>query len=355
MDVKMIDIARAAGVTRQAVSAVFNHPDSCRISLKTQEKIRKIAGELGYEPNIAARVLKGGKSGSVGIICSDLQFGAASVLFREIVHLLKQQKLAPIIRISEPGATARLIRELKMRGVDSIIFAQHDGIFDPEKIGLPCLFFEEYNGQADVSIDKYNAGFSAVQHLYEHGRRRIGCLAIQENFMKKSVHRTAGWQDACEQFGLPTDDSLFICGKKFDYDYDKLPELLKQSKTDALLCQNDYVAGRTIKELLRRGVKVPDDVAFIGFDGMSFCDFCEVPLATMIQPVRQQAQLGIGLLVERMKNDDQKLSFANIKLPLKLYTSASCGCPAKQDNRAFRINTYHSIELNNLENFGDIF
>ena len=99
MSVKMIDIARKAGVTRQAVSAVLNHPDTCRISSAMQEKIRQIASEMGYSPNIAARILKGANSSTIGVIDSNLQFGVTATRFREIILQLRDRRLNAILKV----------------------------------------------------------------------------------------------------------------------------------------------------------------------------------------------------------------------------------------------------------------
>lgn len=355
MIVKMVDIANAAGVTRQAVSAVFNHPESCRISEKTQKRIREIAREMGYVPNITARILKGGKSGSVGIICSNLQFGLSNTLFHYLIMLLKQANLSPIVKVRSRENISTLIRELELRGVDGIIFDIREPDVIPKNMALPHVILHLTNDRFDVNVDHLHGTEIAIRHLYGHGRRRIGMLAVRHHFFAQSV-RATGWQQTCAALDIPGDKSLMISGEDFDFNYDNLPAILKKRRIDALFCQNDYVAGRTVYELSMRGVKIPDDIAVIGYDGMSFCDFCAPPLATVIQPMRELARTSIEILSARLTGNTANVEHANIKLAPRLYTNTSCGCPPNSHGNFYKVNTFQSIELNQIMDLNeDIF
>lgn len=353
MAVKMIDIAREVGVTRQAVSAVLNHPDTCRVSDEVQEKIRNVAEELGYVPNITARILKGSKSGSVGIITGSMQFGVTSSLFREIVKSLKRRGLSAIISVCEAGGELKAFKELKMRGVDGVIFLKSMGI-GLDVIDLPFVMIDSaINGEYDVVVNRFSGGIMATSHLAEHGRKRIAMLAISEKFYQNKSNRVGGYQKFCREAGLPHDESMLIHGSMFNNDFDELVRLLGRLKIDALFCQNDYVAGKIIRELITRGVKVPDDIAVIGFDGMSFSDFCAVPLSTVIQPLYRQMEVGINIFMERLKKNIIQPELAKVSIDPVLYTSASCGCPCRGDQQFYSQNTYPVLEANRQENFGE--
>ena len=352
----MIDVAREAGVTRQAVSAVLNHADTCRISPPVQKKILEIAARLGYTPNITARILKGGSSGTVGVFTTEPRFGVSTMLINEVVAQLYRHGLNPQLKYIEYNRERmeHMTRDFEMRGVDGIIFFRPQDV--PSAANVPHVTISnERHKDTVVGTDLFLGGFMATEHLIRHGRKRIAVLAERKDFCETSV-RFAGWRAALDRYGVGYDPRLVLHGEKFDFDLDRLAKLLRELKVDAIFCKNDYIGGKIIYELLSRGIRVPDDIAVIGFDGMSFCDFCAVPLATVAQPTCQLAKTGVDLLVGLMKNKQNQYRGEQIFMPPLLMPNASCGCRPAQTSRFFRLNTYQSIALDRQENFGeDIF
>ena len=359
MSVKMIDIARKAGVTRQAVSAVLNHPDTCRISAAMQEKIRHIASEMGYSPNIAARILKGANSGTIGVIDSNLQFGVSAARFREIVLQLRDRRLNSVLKVCQaPEAVPEsYIKEFEMRGVDGILFNAVSNLPDMKSCRMPYVVLGQKSySLSDFYYDNFKGGVIAVEHLYWHGRRKIAMLAHKPSFFIEPDSRAEGWSYACRNCGIECGENLQFFGEKFNWDFDELLGLIKKEKVDAVVCQNDYVGGKLIMELLRRNVKVPDDVAVIGYDGMSFCEFCAVPMATVIQPVRDFARMEIELLCERIKSGCCSPEPCRIPIEPMLCPSSSCGCSSDSVEKSFlKLNYLQTIETSHFVNFNEPF
>lgn len=356
MAVRMVDIARKVGVSRQAVSAVLNHPESCRISSKVQEEIRRIAAELGYIPNVAAKLLKGAASGTVGVIDSSLEFGSTTSFFQEILADLQKANMDPIVQgFSNDRETIKeLIHKLEMRGVDGIILNTISPEMAMPHLHVPSVFLSRsIFFDCDVATDYITGGKMAVEHLYAHGRRKIALLAVQSHSYSFSHSRYTGWKNACTELGLPCGDDLLFYGEKFNYDFDILVRKLVTMKVDAVFCHNDQIAGKLIYELTARNVTVPDDIAVIGFDGMSFCDFCKVPLATVIQPLRKKAQLGVELLLDRIRNNIVNAPLAGIFIEPILLPSRSCGCPERRETRFDKLNNFQTIEMGLFRNFGE--
>ena len=350
MSVKMQKIAELAGVTRQAVSAVMNHPDDCRISAPVQEKIRRIAAELGYIPNAAARMLKGVSPCMIGVVGEFPYFGIHPSLFREFTARLREMKYDITVRFSktrlERSELARIVRELEMKGMDAIV-VMTDTPCDHSCLSLPHLLLGSRN--YDIGCSRRQAMYLAASHLFGHGRKRVGFVNIRSNALPE---RLAGWRQACiEHTGGPL-DGFEICADHCGNDTDSIIRRIRELKLDAVCTQNDFVAGRLIHSLLRRGIRVPDDIAVIGFDGLSFCDFCAVPLATVILPVRELARQGVDLLLERIRNRTLHAEPARIEVPPIVYGNVSCGCPEHPDEKFYTVNTFQALELDQLENYG---
>jgi len=352
--VTMKEIARLADVSQQAVSAALSGTTHSRVSERTREKILRIAHEMHYVPNAASRILKGVSPRMIGLVGEVPYFGTHPSLFREFTALLREKKYDITVRFSkmhlpEPDLV-RIVRELEMKGVDAIA-VMSDNIFDRSVFSLPHLLLgsREY----DIGCSRRQAMYLAASHLFGHGRRRVGFVHIRSNALPE---RLAGWRQACiEHTGGPLDE-LEICADRCGNDTDSIVRRIRELKLDGLCAQNDFVAGRLIHSLLRRGIRVPDDVAVIGFDGLSFCDFCAVPLATVVIPVQEQARLGVELLMERIRNKTIQAEPARIEVPPVVYANASCGCPEHSDREFYTVNAFQSLELDRLENYGrDLF
>ena len=316
-----------------------------------------VAAKLGYIPNITAKILKGGSSGSVGVFAPSGRFGIHSVLLSEVVSQLHHRGFDPQVKVAEHGDSdrmARMTRDFEMRGVDGIIFCRTDEL--PSHANVPHVTISNARDQdSTIGTDLYLGGFMATEHLIRHGRKRIAVLAEREYFCDSSI-RFSGWRDALLRHGLPYDPRLMIHGRQFDFDFDRLGKLLTELRIDAIFCKNDYIGGKIVYELPRRGIRIPDDIAVIGFDGMSFCDFCAVPLATIAQPVCLLAQNAVSMLLDLMKAKQIQCSGPKISMPPLLIPNVSCGCHPDHDTRFFHLNTYQTLELDRMENFGeDIF
>ncbi|MBE6356826.1 MAG: LacI family transcriptional regulator [Lentisphaerae bacterium] len=346
--VTMKEIARLANVSQQAVSAALSGTDfslvgdlsgatRSRVSEKTRKKILKIAAELNYVPSTASRMLKGGSSNTIGIFRQAPFYGIEPLLARELSARLAQcgydtldsNRLAMLDdssrgrkkRMSESSAD-KIVRMMESKGVAGIIVFPGSNMVVPQKFRVPRLFLRTPEN-FDIHVDYDYGGRIAVKHLYGHGRRRIAFFSYYES---KCHGRMTAWENFLKEAGI-YDPELLITGAKIA-ENGGLPELVRKLKIDAIAVQNDLFAARLIRECLDAGIRVPDDVAMIGYDGLSVCELAAVPIATMVQPVCEIARKSVELLKERIDNKIVDAEFANILFKPKLHCSASCGCPA---------------------------
>ncbi len=352
MSVTMKDIAMLAGVSRQVVSAaLYGNGGNSRISPAKKEQIQKLARELNYVPNKSARALVGAPTGVVGIASStgtgwyaQVEAEIGALLFPEGYNTLVCQYGRKNYSYSSQ------IVELVSHGTDGVVIL--NSLNEVELRGclhVPHVFGSHNNENGfDVGIDNQRIGYIATRHLLEHGHDKVVYVTIAAH---SAPRRIDGWRQAHQERNIHIDnqDVLTLCD--IDGRIDKMLEYLKKRKATALFCSNDYVAAKVLCSLLANGIRVPEDIAIIGCDGYTFTDFCPVSLTTVIQPIHDQAQAIVNLLLERIRKKEVNAGFANIKIEPYLLKGGSCGCPNRTIDALYRINTPMSLEMDFRLNF----
>ena len=357
MSVTMQDIAMLAGVSRQAVSAVLNRSAHSRVSEATRERILKLARELNYVPNPAARSLSGGTTNTIGFFGGLFSpYGVQSALLAEISGALRSEGYHVIgghYAFGDTEDTTRHLGQFISRGVDAIMVCglEHSRRAFNRVMSVPYVLCSPHAAGTDfdVGVDTVQAGYMATRHLVEHGHCRIAYLRISPH---EAGHRASGWRQASREAGVDDADRFVLTLRDLDGNADAVLGELRRLKVTAVFAQNDYVAAKLTAALIQRGVKVPDDVAIVGFDGCSFADFCPVPLTTVIQPIRRQAEAATRLLLDRIEKGEAKTQAAGIAIEPLLYCGGSCGCQPQPIDKLYRINSPNTLELDYRLNFG---
>jgi LacI family transcriptional regulator len=350
----MKDIAMIAGVSRQAVSAVLNNTRNSRVSEEKRNKILRLARELNYVPNAAALSLSGNQTKTIGILGSIYDSGFNTELVGEISRILITHGYNILTGYYFPGnycATTSL-NELVSRGVDGVIIHNSEGRATLESNqSVPYLFYSHYTVQGyDVGVNNEQTGYVGTRHLLEHGHKQVIFLTISSH--ASSGKRKSGWQRAHQEAGIEVSEDLVVNLREFDGRTDRLIEKLKQLRATAIFASNDYIGAKTIKALIQKGIRIPDDIAIVGCDGYSFTEFCPVSLTTVIQPVRPQAEIGAKLLLERIKNKELHSTPAKIEIQPLLHLGGSCGCKEPTLEELYTINSNATLEKDMKMNFG---
>jgi LacI family transcriptional regulator len=358
MAVTMNDIAKLAGVSRPAVSAVLNGKTNCRVSPEKRRKVLELVKELNYIPNNAAKILKGGSSKVIALLCTFSPFGIHMAFVAELAEAVRKQgyNIQICDYTSQESSLSQQIEKIYARQPDGIIVHTADDINIPE-IRIPHLVYAPSNNPgADIAIDS-NAGVcEAVRHLLTvHGRKRVAFICTQE-YQKEIIEdilpdKLAGWARAYSECGYDVDLSLACSLVRFNGEVEPLLQWLKDNDVDGVWASNDYVAGKLICVLQQNGVRVPEDISVIGYDGMLFTQFTTPELATIIQPITEAVQKGTELLFERINNKDVNSVPANLRLAPKFRCADSCGCSRKKSRRTFVLNTYPTLERSAKMNF----
>jgi LacI family transcriptional regulator len=328
------DVARLAGVSQATVSAVINqsHYVSPELVARVEEAIR----ELGYRPNRAARALKTGKTGVLGLVVPNILSPHWSAVVRSVSRTVAERGLALLLCESdEDDVTERTsLLMLVERQVDGILLGTR-GVNRELIAGLvsqhvPLVLVDSGVDGLDVdavTINDEQGAFLATDHLLAHGRRRIGLVNILPASRFGARNRLAGYRRALESHGLTYDPALVRHAGFFEPDgYGAARELLALPKPpDALFIANHLMTIGALHAAAEAGVRVSEDLAVIGFDDTPWAPWTAPALSLIAQPREELGVRVVQLLLRRMKEPEAPPR--KHVLSTRLVLRRSCGCP----------------------------
>lgn len=321
ISVTIKDIAKLANVSHTTVSRCLN--DSPLISLKTKERVLKIAKELNYEVNSSARSLSTKKTGVVGVIYQqELEdFGSSAYineLFLELRHILETLQLDTILlEAINPDTlssnTVRLIRQQKVDG-----FLMIHGQISPTDISyihdydIPAVqvhFKPQFTDLMSMDFyltDNIRGGYLAAKHLTERGCRRILTLSCTPNIGDEFADRTNGYRKALEQAGIPVDESLVFqmqCRyiEAYEFVHEHI-ELIREC--DGIFAQADVLASACIAALKEHQISVPEDIKIVGYDDSFYSTLVPPFITTIHQPREEITMKACSRILDLIKDDD---------------------------------------------------
>lgn len=316
------EVARAAGVSRTAVSRAFN-PDSYLDAAK-RERVLKTALDIGYRPNALAASLQGQRSGLIGIIAGDLNNYFDSEVLAALVGALNRSGKSPLV-LGGPGASAEetLLSSLRYP-LDAMIIRGGsigpDVIASCEKLSIPVIYMGRM-AQADradsVTCNNRTGMSQAVNLLLERGRRAFGYIGGPQHWSSEverfcAVSHRLGAVDLRLVASTNTD---FTIGAGAQAAFD----MLKSFEIDALICANDAIAVGALSTVrFKLGRSVPDDISIIGFDDMSLARLPEFNLTTIRNPVSYMVEELVRVLIERMHDTSKPPECAVVEPELVL-------------------------------------
>jgi DNA-binding LacI/PurR family transcriptional regulator len=296
--VRMIDIARAAGVSQPAVSYVLSGTDGGRVSLKTADKIRRIAKQLNFHPNHAARQLLGKRTGVIGALANTWFYFPLRPRFLAFLNQYADQHDLKILTWQTGNRTEpieQFIGESAARGIDGLVYLAFDN--DPEwPVAAPLLAQLPHvvsvlgdpgiAGGGTVLCDVAAGVRQAVEHLHRQGRRKIVQI-VDSLEMSMNRCRQDAFRQISAELGRAADaDQLCVATRHWSGDDDaKFAELahdlVRIRGADAILADSDMGAATLIRALGAMGLRVPQDVAVIGW-GMETISRYVTPALTTV-------------------------------------------------------------------------
>ncbi|MFD6475526.1 LacI family DNA-binding transcriptional regulator [Streptomyces anulatus] len=348
------DVAERSGVSIATVSRVYRNPDSVRA--QTREKVMEAARELGYVPSGSARGLASRTTGVLGLCfpdyadpdaetaaaASDADDDQAVMLYsdqiiRGMERAARRHGYALLIAASLDGGPESLVAKVAGRVDGFAVLAQTVPTEDLEVISrrLPVVMLagpREIDHLDHIVVANAEGERELTRHLIEdHGLRRLAFIGGEENSPDAQA-RFRGFQAGCRDAGLPVPSRPELRAGMMTQAEGALAAdaLLDRSegtgveRPEAMLFANDQMAVGALQALERRGVRVPDDIAVTGFDGIPLSRIVRPPLTTVRQPIRRLGEQAVELLVQRLA--DPGRAPVSLELPVSVTRRASCGC-----------------------------
>jgi DNA-binding LacI/PurR family transcriptional regulator len=293
-EVTLREVAALAGVSSRTVSNVVN--GYAHVTEQTRLRVERAVEELGYRPNVLARNLARGRSGQIAVVVPYLDTPYFAELLQGIIRAARVQGYNVLIDQTDgdPDHERMLIKDGSRRLLfDGVIFSplglSQQALTDRDP-NLPLVILGERvsDGTFDhVGIDDVAASRQATEHLLDLGRRRVAAIGDQPYPTGEAAQlRTRGFREAHLQRGLPVHEDLIIRTPRFNRadGADAMAHLLDlDNPPDAVFCYSDLVALGAIHTLVSRGLRVPDDVAVIGYDDIEEGAYSN-PTVTTISP-----------------------------------------------------------------------
>jgi DNA-binding LacI/PurR family transcriptional regulator len=333
-------VAERAGVSQTTVSFVLNAVESANISAETRQRVVEAAHQLGYVPDAAARSLARGRSGNIGLILIKphkqifIDFYVSNII-TGLTHVIQQHDLRLLVQVvdenSHPDTYTNLAKGKEVAGLFVILYSPSRADFQALQAlaadGFPLVIFGyPVNGFYSVIADHFGGVRQAINHLVGLGHQRIACITYAPiDINPHAGKRLRIYRDTLEAAGLTYDDSLVRYGD-FDADsgYHAMVSLLDNgSSPTAVFAMNDVIAIGAMQAIQERGLRVPDDIALVGFDDIQLARFTTPPLTTIHAPDIEQGQCAAEMLVNLIAGN--AVSEPHQWLPTELIARGSCG------------------------------
>jgi DNA-binding LacI/PurR family transcriptional regulator len=311
------DIAKRLNISTSTVSrALSDHPD---ISRETKGKVQAVARQMDYHPNTIAKSLQRKHSLVIGVVVPQVKHYFFASIMAGITDVAYQAGFTVMICQSNEDF------QREMSNIDVLISNRVAGLLISvssttrncdhfiklKRRGIPLVFFDRVCPEMDVStvvVDDYDGAFNAVEYLIRKGYQRIGHLGGPE-FLSISRLRFNGYHDALQKHGVPLREDWIIRGGLNEEDgSESVTKLLEQAKIlpDALFCVNDPVALGAMLRLKEKGIRIPDEMAVMGFTDNPEASMIEPPLTTVRQPAYLIGKTAAELLLDQIQNKSHR-------------------------------------------------
>jgi LacI family transcriptional regulator len=334
------EVALLAGVSRSTVSRVVN--GDSHVSDAARSKVQEIIREHNYHPNAAARSLASARTRIIGLL---IPHGVSQIFRDPFFPILIQgtveacnetdYNLTMLMESAEEGMTSDRVYHRVVRGrhVDGLVIAS-SVVEDPiiaqlQQDRFPFVLVGRHprHEVSFVDVDNRTASKEAVNHLLQHGYKRIAVIAGPRN-MIASIDRYAGYVNALQEDGRLPDPELTIHS---DFTrrggYRAMNELLSRSanRPDAVFVASDAMASGALQALRDAGLRVPDDVAVMGFDGLEETLVSRSVLSTVVQPTINEGREAVKILLELLDHPERGPIQRYLSTQLALRRSCGCG------------------------------
>jgi LacI family transcriptional regulator len=332
MALTLEDIARLSNVSRSTVSRVINGDEKVRED--TRQRVLDVIQQNNFHPNMAARRLAAGRTNVIGLVIpagvgaifNDPYF---SQLIQGVSGACNMKEYSIMLWLAEPEYERRMIRQIVSNGTVDGVVVSSTVMDDPIVISLkssniPFILIGHHPSIEvnSVDIDNIQAAKQATLHLINYGRKRLATINGPQNQMA-GHGRAYGFRLALQEKEQVFDAALSADGDFTEASgYFAMQQLLP-AHPDAVFAANDMMAAGALRAIREAGLKVPEDIALVGFDDIPMAAQLDPSLTTIRQPIKRLGRLAVETLIEAIHHPETLPR--RIILQPELIIRASCG------------------------------
>lgn len=319
MVAKLTDVAALAGVSPTTVSRVINKKGY--LSQKTIDKVKAAMKELGYKPNNLARSLQGKSAKLIGLIFPNI----SNIFYAELIEHLEVELFKQGYKViicnsqNDPEKEREYLEMLEANQVDGIISSSHNlGIDDYERVEAPIVAFDRNLAPniPIISSDNFEGGKLAAATLHKHGCQKIIMITGNDNSDSPTGLRQLGFSYQLKEAPvIKVPNNLSNLRREME-----IKSTLSQFQPDGVFVSDDLTAILTMKIAGQLGLRIPQDLKIIGYDGTTFIADFYPQLATIRQPLQDMAQLTIDVLLKKIAGEKTSKDYI---LPISLIAGGS--------------------------------
>ena len=316
--VSLKDIAKACGVSVATVSKAIN--DHSDISRETKERIRETANQMGYRPNAAAQALKTNRSNNIGVLFVDAaNSGLTHDYFNHVLDSFKRTAEDNGFDITFINGAKNSMNNMSYlshaiyRGFDGVVIACVD-FSDPQvdeliKSNIPVVTIDHlFNNRIAVVSDNIRGMKDIVDYVYEMGHRKIAYVHGDESSVTQS--RLSSFYKTLEEHGIEVKDDYVVSApyRNTEASFKATEKLLDLPEPPTcILYPDDFAAFGGMNAIRQRGLKIPDDVSVVGYDGIEIARRISPILTTLVQDTEKIGSIAANKLINLINNPKSTL------------------------------------------------
>ena len=330
------DIAKALNLSTSTVSRALRN--SYEINPETKKLVMEYAERMNYRPNPIALSLKDSKSKSIGVIIPEIANHFFSQLINGIESIAYNLGYHVVIFQSHDSYEREVANTnyLVSRKVDGLLISLASlttDLFHFQDLmakGLPIVFLDRVPKEIEthkVVADNFAGSYEATEHLIKLGRKRIAHLT-SPIYLSITTERLAGYKKALEDYNIPFDESYvkycFYGGKLERENEEAIEEMLSLPEPpDAIFTASDKLTTGCMSVLRRRNVRIPEEIAIVGFTNISVAELLNPPLTAVVQPAMEMGQQAVELLIRLIEHPQKTGDYEIRSLKTSLITRES--------------------------------
>lgn len=314
MSLTLEDIARLSGVSRSTVSRVINGDEN--VHAETRQRVLDVIQQNNFHPNLAARRLAAGRTNVIGLVIpagvgtifSDPYF---SHLIQGVSAACNEKEYSVMLWLATPEYERRMIRRILGSGLIDGVIVSSTVIDDPivdnlHSSQMPFILIGRHPSLDihSIDLDNLEGARAAATHLIQCGHRRIATITGPKN-MTAGNDRLAGYRQALAENGLAFDENLVAEGAFTEASGYTAMQALLPLRPAAVFAASDMMAAGALRAIREAGLRVPEDMALVGYDDVPIASQIDPPLTTIRQPIHEMGKLAVDLLIDILHRPQQ--------------------------------------------------